>query len=220
MKVYFLVIALIFPVVIFSQMNKLEFKVGAEYRITPISNSPDVFISQIPVNFNQDNQISGTAFNYSLAYIFKNGFGLAIQQSVRYDHIYFDVENLSNPTELTVNKSVNGIITDFKFFIVKHFYLTDYKSVFIELGGSIMNRGTAYSVTRQIGTDLEDNLIFATFDQNFNHGAINSTLGFVYNKFDIGIGAYFVDGTGANFGTEDNIIIPYLKLNYILGRKN
>jgi len=212
-----ILILLLIPSILISQ-NKLQFKVGAEYRITPIRKTPNVTISEIPVSFNQDDQLSGTAFNYSLTYVFNSGLGLGIQQSFRYDHIHFDTVNLFNPIEPSVNKSINDIITDFKFFIVKHFYLDDYKSVLVELGGSIMNRGTAYYTVLQRGTDSEGNPLFFGTDGNFNFGATNLTLGLAYPKFDIGIGAYFVDGTGANFDTEDNIIIPYLKLNYIFGK--
>ncbi len=201
---------------IFSQeKNGLQFKIGTEYRITPFEIRDAVYVSQIKVNYDENAQLTGTAFNYTLQYLFAGGFGIGLSQSFQYSHIYFE-KSASASGGLILNKSINGIISDFKVFVIKEFHF--FNNVFyVELGKGYMNNYTNYSVSEQVGVDENGNPWYRLETRNFNYFASNVTLGVVFSRFDIGIGAHFSNGS-ENFATSDKFTIPYFKLNYRLSK--
>ncbi len=220
-KPLLLIICVFFFIQSFSQEKKAHFsiKIGTEYRITPITKSLDnsqPTLVTIP-NFDLDNQISGVSVNYSLSYVFKLKFEIGFSQSFRYDHIYFEQSDFV-PRQ-TFQKSVNGVITDYHFFLGKYFNLFK-KEFFIKGGISLMNRGTNYSRTIPLGSGTDPNgqefSRFATDPLNFNFSALNVNTGFTFSKYELGIGAYFINGSSANFENENSIVLPYFKVSYNL----
>jgi len=206
-KYIFIVIVLVSYSNLFSQ-NRIEFKIGAEYRITPIQKSHiGIIYSDIPVFYSEYRQLTGTAFNYTLSYVLKNNFGFGLSQSFQYSHIYYKDDS---------TESVNGIINDFKLFITKNIYLTNNTILFIEIGESLMNSGTAYSTKELVSaTGSNGEPLYFTGERDFSYFSTNVTIGIIKNNFDSGIGAYFSDEAD-NFAKKTKFILPYLKLNYII----
>ncbi len=212
-KPILILISLFFFLHSFAQIKKSNFsiKIGTEYRITPIKGSEDIVIPTLVTmpNFSLDNQISGASINYSLSYVLKSKFEIGFSQSFRYDHIYFEFSDFQ--PGISFEKSVNGVITDYHFFIGKYFTLFK-TELFLKTGISLMNRGTNYSRTIFLTDQGVDR--FVTDQLNFNFSAYNVNTGFTFGKYEVGIGAYFINGSSANFVNENNIILPYFKLNY------
>ena len=46
--------------------------------------------------------------------------------------------------------------------------------------------------------------------------ALNFNTGISLKKFEFGVGAYYILGSGANFDDERDIILPYFKFSYRL----
>jgi hypothetical protein len=203
-----LYIIIFIPILTFSQ--RFELKVGAEYRITPIQKDDETFyLSNVNVYYNEDKQLMGTSFGYTISYLLKNGFGFGFSHSFKYGHIYY------KPSKKKVLKSVNGLITDYKLFIKKEFYLK--KNIyFIEFGGSLMNNGTQYAEKDYVDVyDENDNQLYWLSSKNFSFNATNLTIGVVFENFDVGLGMYFSKGS-ENFSTMNKFKIPYFKVRYII----
>jgi len=199
----------------FSQENKSKFliKIGTEYRITPVTSTADNNIPMLVTvpNFNLDKQLSGASINYTFSYVFSSKFEIGFSQSFRYDHIYFEQSDFQPRTSF--EKSVNGVITDYHFFVGKYFNLLK-TELFLKGGFAFMNRGTNYSRTILLGVDSQGNSHFQTEQLNFNFSAFKVTTGFAFNKYELGLGAYFINSTGANFENENSIVLPYIKFSY------
>lgn len=200
--------------------NRLSVKIGTEYRITPIRKVIDNFHEVNPTNifFNLDKNLSGTSFNYDISYEFIKNLHFGFSHSIRYDHVYFERKNYqlepNNVNYFTVNDSKSKLIYDYHFYLRKDFKIKN-KTIYIKLGYSIMNRGTDYSISEVVATNNDGSIgaiIVGDYDLTFF--AINTEIGLVYKNFDFGIGAYFINGSGSNLGSEQNIILPYFKISY------
>lgn len=137
-----------------TEKKRIGFGVSLEQRITPVylSGVHNYLENRItPVFYEEDPQLSGTAVGYNISYHFaKINSSLIFSQSFRYGHIYFDTR-LLQPNTASVNRSVNGLITDYHFILKKSFNLKNDYALNLCLGYSLMNRGTDYSYTRQAG---------------------------------------------------------------------
>ena len=212
-SLYFMKKQIIFLIITFSiiclkaQNNGIEFKVGLEYRITPIEKETNgLEYSERTVYFSQHRQLTGTSLSYSLAYFFRN-FGVGISQSIQYSHIYYDSNN--------TNKSVNGLMYDFKFFIEQDFKLNSF-DIFIEGGFSLMNSGTTY-YSRDLVSAVGDNgePLYYKSERDFSYFANNITIGVKFEKLDFSIGSYFAKGYLQD-ALSKKFILPYAKINYII----
>jgi hypothetical protein len=224
MKKTSLLVLLIFNItLIFSQKkelkNRLTIKIGTEYRITPIHKTIDWQETEAQaLRFNLDKNLSGTSFNYEINYEVIHNLLVGFSHSLRYDHVYYENNNhLLKPNGIefyTIDESKSKLISDYHFFIQKNFKLKKNK-IYIKLGYSMMNRGTDYSVSEVVSTNLDGSIgaiISGGYDLNFF--ATNVNIGIIYKKFDFGVGAYFINGSSSNLGDERNIILPYFKISY------
>lgn len=199
--------------------SKFSIQIGTEYRITPIYPDRVEYISKPGVFYNLDQQLSGTSVNYVLKYLSKKKFEIGFSQSFRYDHIYYKssfsniIPNTNYPE--AENESVNDWIIDHHLYVGKYFKLFK-KEFFVRGGISMMNRGTNYSVTYLYSKDDKGGYTYMVDQLNFNFFALNLNTGFTFNKYELGLGAYFIPGAGANFEDERNIIVPYFKFSYQL----
>ncbi len=204
MKKISLLIILFLTTIIHSQ--NIEFKVGTEYRITPIRKISNLAEPITGAYFSQDDQLTGTAFNYSIGYLTKSGFGFGFSHSFKYSHIYY--ERTDNNTE----KSVNDLITDYKLFIKQEFEIKK-NLFFIEVGGSLMNNGTTYHDKEEIDVVFSDESVIFISTRDFSYRAMNIEIGYIYKKFEIGLGMYFTSG----YLLADNpkeFKLPYFSMNY------
>lgn len=222
-KLFFITLLLLLFNLGYSQdkKSKISLKVGTEYRITPIYNNVEgVFITPA-VNYNLDKQLSGSSFNYSLSYFVTKSFEIGFSQSFRYDHIYFKsvLSDLAPSTNINSSsgESVNDWITDYHLFIGKYFDISDNK-IFLRLGYSIMNRGTNHTINNVFGIDNQGNYTYLTDQLDFNFFAFNFNGGIAIDRYELGIGAYFISGNSSNFDqkTDGTIILPVFKLSYRL----
>ncbi len=197
---------------IFSQIN---IKIGSEHRITPIYiKNEDVFENQSIVSFSEHRLLTGTSFNYTIEYINKTGYGIGFSQFFQYSHIYYEQK------EYGVNgikKSVNGILTDFNFYLKKQFYISKNKYIFFEIGQSLMNSGSSFVESKVVGYYTDGNPILFEEDKDFNFFATNVNIGYNYKNIDLSVGAYFTKGSEF-FSTRGNstLILPFLKIDYII----
>ncbi len=210
----FLLLVLV-PFLSFSQ-GELQFKIGAEYRITPIETYDDNFYeTESIVLFDQHNQMTGTAFNYTLKYLNKNGYGFGFSQSVQYSHIYYERPKFQDDEE--IKKSVNGLLSDFKIFIEKQFELDYDKYLFIEYGFSLMNSGSSFYETTQTSYNLDGTPRFISGANNFNYFATNINIGYIYKNIDFSIGTYISKGSEFyDTKAENTIYLPFFKVNYLV----
>jgi len=216
-KIISLIILLFIYFSSFSQEKRSKFliKLGTEYRLTPIRSSMDnnnPTSSTIPF-FSLDNQLSGASINYTFSYLFSSKVEIGFSQSFRYDHIYYEQSDLQPRTAF--GKSINGMITNYHFFLGKYFKIVK-TEFFLKGGFSLMNRGTNYSRSEFLGIDSQGISHFVSDELNFNFNAFNVNTGFMFDKYELGLGAYFINSTGANFENENSIVLPYIKLSYLL----
>lgn len=216
------IVVLFFYLFSFSQDKKpsrFSIQIGTEYRITPIYPDLTEYISKPGAYYNLDQQLSGTSVNYVLRYLSKKKFEIGFSQSFRYDHIYYKssfsdvIPNTNYP--YTEGESVNDWITDYHLIIGQYFKLFK-KEFFVRGGISLMNRGTNYSVTYLYSIDDQGGHTYIVDQLNFTFFALNFNTGIAFDKFELGIGAYFIPGAGANFDDERNIILPFFKFSYRL----
>jgi len=205
MKNLFIIISLLLlSTVLYAQ--SIEFKVGTEYRITPIEKPLNDHLRTGNVYFSSHRQLTGTAFNYSIAYVMEGGFGFGFSHAVQYSHIYYE------PSEFINDKSVNGLITDYKLFVKQEFEI-DNNVFFIELGGSLMNNGTSYTFKKNLPIGDSNENVVLTQNEDFGYTAMNITAGYTFNKFDIGLGMYFSNGYSI-LKNASEFKLPYIKMNY------
>jgi len=79
-----------------------------------------------------------------------------------------------------------------------------------------MNRGTIYTQSFLLAIDEQGFYHYQTTQGDFSFFAFNANIGFVREKFEFGLGAYFTNGDASNFEREGSIIIPYFKISYQL----
>ncbi|MCF6347339.1 MAG: hypothetical protein L3J20_03455 [Flavobacteriaceae bacterium] len=214
------------------QKPRFSIKVGTEYRITPIysvDSDPSINLGRSTINFNLDKQLSGTSINYTLSYLIFKKFEIGFSHSFRYDHVYYKsgFDDLQPNTSLTATEgeSINRWISDTHFFIGKYFTLRK-TDLFLRGGFSMMNRGTDY--LQVVSNKSEDNSYsYISIPSHFNFFAFRTSAGFVSNKFELDIGAYFIgefkngsivvsdeNSFFVSSQVQQNIIMPYLKLSY------
>jgi len=85
-----------------------------------------------------------------------------------------------------------------------------------------MNNSTNYAETQSVFID-KNTYVFLVSQGDFNFIAQNISAGFASNKFELGLGAYFISEFpiggahypgGVEYKVQENIILPYLKLSY------
>jgi hypothetical protein len=218
MKKLIIISSIISSIFCFAQQErnrKFELSGGLEYRITPF-NFKDTYdgfyTSSRLANYNRDLQLSGLSLNISLDWFFLKNTSFGLVQSFRYDQLYY--QSKFDDPHTSVQKPVYGLILDTEIQLKQYLSLKNGDKLFVNLGYNIMNQNTDYSTTHNYGEDGS----YITQDW-FRFNAYKIGIGYQYKNLQIGAGTYIVDNPSAfvEFGTS-TMGIPYLKINYILGK--
>lgn len=223
MKTLLTIIFLSLSFFVFSQTKEarkgqLFFKIGTEYRITPLpyepwETDPNIALTDI------DLQNSGLAINYSLDYFITKNLSLGLTNSFRYDLLLYNDEiSFQDPTGRNGStKAEKTLITDFHFHLDYHFKIFKDSEIFVRVGKSLANRGTDYSTVTPF-FDQDGNLVSKSIGQdNFHIQPENFGLGYKKNKVEVMAGVLTTTVTNY-FLSNERLTIPYLKLSYNLGK--
>lgn len=193
-----------------NRKGNLFFKLGSEYRITPIIKRGSTFTQLEAVNVEAQN--SGIALHYSLDYYITKNLSLSFANSFRYDEI---ISNFPQGTS-TTSTPEQSLILGFHFYVDYHFTVFEGSEFFVRVGRSLLNRGTKYIQEDIItGTDGSPLSIgFSELDSAFEPW--NFGLGWKKNRFEIISGMY----TSANtdYTNVERMAIPYFRVSYNLGK--
>lgn len=223
MKKVLLIIFLNIPIFIYSQnfetrKGKLFFKVGTEYRITPLPYDLGQIDPEIGVT-NIDNQNAGLAVNYSLDFFVLKNLSLGFTNSFRYDVLLYkdDISFEDITRSEGSSKAENALMIDYHFYIDYHFKVFNNSELFVRVGKSLANRGTSYSKVDSF-FDQDGTLVAKSISQNnFHFQPANYALGFKKNKVEIMAGVLTATNS-EYFLTNERLTIPYLKLSYTIGK--
>ena len=194
----------------FSQDNirkgKFHFEIGPEFRITPAYRPGP--LNDEAIYTNPDMQNSGVALNVGVNYFFTNRLSAGFNSSFRYDLITNGVDFGDG-----ISNSQNDIIFGY------HFNLEYYLQVFrkgelaLELGVSLLNRNTSFSVTETIFDNDGERIgtFVSTFD--FSYGANKISVAYSIGKSKFRLGTYVTNNSGY-FQETTTFWVPFISYSY------
>lgn len=196
-----------------NRKGQVFFKIGSEYRITPLPYAEGITIPEQAVDI--DFQNSGVAFFYSLDFFITKNLNVGFSNSFRYDYLGSDLNQL--PNDFGAKPADRGLIIGYHFYLDYHFKIFKESEIFIRIGKSLLNRGTniRYKETFFDTDGNSQGILFSSRDYSFE--PTNIGLGWKKNKIEILIGAYISNNT-EYFVEQEELIIPYFKFSYNLGR--
>lgn len=218
MKKIIFIIFLNIPFLVYSQINetrkgKLIFKVGTEYRITPLPyNVEEIDATEGLTNI--DYQNSGFAINYTLDYFVTKNLSFGFTNSFRYDLLLY---NDDTSFIRGARKAEKTLIMDYHFYLDYHFKVFKNSELFVRAGKSLANRGTSYSDLDPF-FDQDGTLVAQSISQNnWHYQPENFGIGYKKNKVEIMAGVLTTTNSEYFFSNE-RLTIPYLKFSYNLGK--
>lgn len=218
MKKIIFIIFLNIPFLVYSQINetrkgKLIFKVGTEYRITPLPYNVEEIDATGGLT-NIDYQNSGFAINYTLDYFVTKNLSLGFTNSFRYDLLLY---NDDTSFIRGARKAEKTLIMDYHFYLDYHFKVFKNSELFVRAGKSLANRGTSYSDLDPF-FDQDGTLVAQSISQNnWHYQPENFGIGYKKNKVEIMAGVLTTTNSEYFFSNE-RLTIPYLKFSYNLGK--
>lgn len=223
MKKLLFIILLNIPLLIYSQnietrKGKLFFKVGTEYRITPLPHDSGQKDTSKGLT-NIDNQNAGFALNYSLDYFVLKNLSLGFTNSFRYDLLLYNDEISFDDITRSEgsSKAEKTLIIDYHFYLDYHFKVFKNSEIFVRIGKSLANRETNYSKVNTF-FDQDGNLVAKSIsEKNFQFQPANYGIGYKKNKLELMAGVLTTTNS-EYFLTDERLTIPYLKLSYNLGK--
>lgn len=222
-KYIFLLFLVICQLNIFSQEEKtnylqpenrrgqLFFKVGGEYRITPLPNSA------APANnilVNSDKQNSGSGVFYTLDMFLTKNLSLGFSHTLRYD----EVGGLRSGIEGNFGSEPmpKALIQGYHFYIDYHFKVFRESEIYLRLGRSLINRGTEV-VFKETFSNGGEPLLSVTGAKDYAYEPWNFGIGWKKRKVELMLAVY-TSNISEYFATDETFIIPYFKFSYNLGR--
>lgn len=197
--------------------GQLFFKLGTEFRITPIPYenslpSPSGFFTNV------DQLHSGPAISYGLEIFIRENLSIGLDHNFRYETLLYDVNQLERG--FVASKSQKELLHGFNLYFSRYFKISNKKpaELFIRAGISSFNGGSQFLFVSPVGEDENGEPI--TFLQNqadYVNFGLNSAVGYRNNRTSILTGLYFSNG-GTFFQNNFQIITPYVKITYTLGR--
>ncbi|MDO1500519.1 hypothetical protein Q2T40_10300 [Winogradskyella maritima] len=220
MKLFFAPIALLFIIQLNAQdLNYLDienrkgqvfFKIGTEYRITPLPyDAETVYPVQV------DKQNSGLAFSGALDYFISKNLSLGFGNSIRYD--YLGGFNSSPNGDFDIQTSNRGLIFGFHLYVDYNFKIFKESEIYLRVGRSLLNRGTQLDI-KETFFDNDGNELFTSFGvTDASYEPWNFGLGWKKRKIELLAGIYTSNIT-EYFLVNESFVVPYLKFSYNLGR--
>jgi hypothetical protein len=196
-----------------NRSGKLFFKVGSDYRITPIYGNNILKTNGLRTSI--DSQSSGAALFYGVEFFPWNNLSLNFDHSFHYTLFYLE-SFYGDPDDLGGEAAVNQLFFDYHIFV--NYYIKVFKEseMFVRVGRSLLNRNSNYTTNEALYDDNGQFLIGISSQGNFNLQAYNFGLGYKKNKVEILLGIYSTSET-PYFASED-FIIPYFNLAYTIGK--
>lgn len=189
------------------------FSISPEYRITPIFGFAPR--SNIGRNIEVNEQNSGVALSYAFDWFILKNLSLGFSHSFRYDHIVKG--ELPLDSQSTIAPDTNGLIMDFHFYVKYHLKLFKDSEVSFLLGRSLLNTGTSFSQINRFFDTNGEIILGVTNTRNANYGAFHFGVGWKKNRVEI-LGGVYTSNTTEYFGGSIDFTVPYIKLNYSLGK--
>jgi len=192
-----------------TEKDKFYFKIGTEYRMTPLPTSSSY--ASIAKYTNPDMQNIGLALSYSFDYFLTNKWSIGISNSFRYDLITSESNTING--SYGVQAVNNGLMIGWHFYTDYHFPIKNKYNLFIRLGKSSLNGGANY--TEKTPTSIPGISMYQI--KKFNFGATNIALGYKKNKSELILGVYTSSST-PYFINKTQFTIPYFKFSRNLGK--
>ncbi len=195
--------------------GKLFFKLGTEYRITPLPTDGESTNPRFS-GTNSDLQNSGAAIYYGLDFFILQNLSLGFEHSFRYTLLNYnnsDVIGVSN-TESTA--ATNSLFVGYHFNGTYHFKIFKDSEIFVRVGISLLNRNSNFTYKERVFFDDGELLGTASSELSYNMQTKNYAIGYKKNKFEAVLGIYTTNDP-PYFDRSVTYIIPYIKLGYTLG---
>ncbi|UJH67521.1 hypothetical protein [Allomuricauda sp. SCSIO 65647] len=211
----FIVIAI--PIICFSQdlerKGKFFFSLGPEYRITPVYKLNN--ISREALFTNPDMQNSGISLNIGVSYYITERLSVGFNNSFRYDLIVNESDGMGNNTG--VSNAKNDIIFGYHFSLGYHFPVFKNGDLFANVGVSLLNRNTGFSITEPVFNGNGDIVGSITSQMDFGYGANRISIGYAKGKSKVMIGTYVSTNTGY-FQETTTFWVPFINYSYDFGK--
>ena len=217
MKNFFLLIILTITTYSYSQIEerkgKLFFKIGSEYRITPLPYDLSKVDQSIPVDI--DAQNSGVALHYGFDYFISKNLSVGFNNSFRYDLI-IKTDNEIN-RENGFQKGDKSLIIEGHLYLDYHIKVFKNSELFARVGYSLLNGGTEY-IKKTSFYDNEGNLVGSfLLNSDLSYNAANFAIGYKKQKVELLVGLYS-SSTSNYFAETESLIIPYINITYTIGK--
>ncbi|AFL80749.1 hypothetical protein Aeqsu_1254 [Aequorivita sublithincola DSM 14238] len=196
-----------------NRRGQLFFKVGSDYRITPIYNGNKPKDNTLRTNI--DSQSSGAAFFYGVEFFPGKNWSLNFNHSFHYTLFYLETFN-GDPDDLGGEASVNQLFYDFHFYVNYYIKIFKESEVFVRVGKSMFNRNSNYTTNEAIYDDNGNFVIGISSQGNFNFSPYNLGLGYKKDRVEVLLGIYSTSNT--QYLVSESFIIPYFNLAYTIGK--
>lgn len=197
-----------------NRKGKLFFKVGSDYRITPLYNNEFSTVNTLRTSI--DSQSSGAALFYGVEFFPGKNWSLNFSHSFHYTLFYLE-SFYGDPNDLGGEASVNQLFFDYHIFVNYYIKVFIESEILIRVGRSMLNNNSNYT-TNVASYDDNGNFIIGISTQgNFNMQSYNFGLGYKKNKVEILLGIYSTSITPYPEVKKD-FIIPYFNLAYTIGK--
>ncbi len=217
MKNLFLLIILATTTYSYSQIEerkgKLFFKIGSEYRITPLSYDFGKVDPRLPADI--DAQNSGVAFHYGFDYFITKNLSIGFNNSFRYDVLIRNVNEVNQ--ENGFQKTDKTLIIGGHLYLDYHVKVFKNSELFARVGYSLLNGGTEY-IEKISFYDNEGNLVGSQFgNADLSFYAANFAIGYRKQKVELLVGLYS-SSTSNYFSETESLKIPYINITYTIGK--
>lgn len=218
MKKTIILLFLIIATNCFSQIaqerkGKLFFKVGSEYRITPL---PYDFGKTHPdLRTDIDDQNSGVAFHYGFDYFILKNLSLGFNNSFRYDVLVRNDD--VTEADFGVKKIDKTVMVGGHLYLDYHVKVFKNSELFARIGKSLLNGGANY-VEKNTYYDSQGNIAATSYQTNsFQYYTTNFAVGFKKDKVEIIVGMY-ASKNSEYFEEAESLKVPYINFTYTIGK--
>lgn len=158
---------------------------------------------------NLEDQLSGAGINYGFVfYLPAIRMGLCGGQSIRYDHIFYELP--ANIPGMNYAKNVRGLIIDYHFDVQKYWNFKTW-SFIVSAGVSLMNTGTDYVYSNITSSLPGTGNSYQYKNSRFN--AYNFNAGCSVRNLNISVGCYY-SSNAYNYPNAPKLLIPEAKIGY------
>ncbi|WP_111878686.1 hypothetical protein [Aequorivita sp. CIP111184] len=217
MKNLFLLIIFATSTFTYSQIEerkgKLFFKIGSEYRITPLPYDGSKIDQKIPADI--DVQNSGVAFHYGFDYFITKNLSFGFNNSFRYDVLIRNVNEIDQ--ENGFQKTDKTLIVGGHLYLDYHVKVFKNSELFARVGPSLLNGGTEY-MNKTTFYDNQGNILGSSFsNETLEFFATNIAIGYKRQKVELLVGLYS-SSTSNYFDETESLKIPYINITYTIGK--